>query len=159
MTMTDRYLTKWTHEGYEIGVMANGLFRLTDEETTDTFISLARAKEYVHKLGLSERSSVNLDLPLMLDDGKTVKVRRIHNGTGKWMTEPRIDSRYGTLSGYKPGLDAEALLVERKRLNKLRELNEAALVLVRIDFPQVYRKTPEDIQTATEKAILRYNAV
>jgi len=132
------------HEGYQIEVRDNGLFYLnkgSDDGVNassqyDSFSTLDEAKQAAHQLGLAERSSVSLDLPVLLEDGKEYIVRRIHSGHGSWLTTPPLP-RYQNSICYRPSYSVRELLSAMIRLDKERERVSLALRVRAIDLRKV----------------------
>tara|TARA_Y100000310_G_C20581236_1_gene763095 strand:+ start:151 stop:693 length:543 start_codon:yes stop_codon:yes gene_type:complete len=123
---------KFRHAGYDITVSGDGYFtRLSSEldyagkPKIDKYDSLKKAKESIDTelaaARKAEQSQVNVTL---LDEwGRTMTLRRVHEGTGDWLT--RKGEHEKPRSGYLPMNVPRELLAQREALRaQVQEIDE-----------------------------------
>lgn len=79
----------WTHEGVIITINNEGRFIYPGHQFP--MDSLAEAKRQITAINKSARHSTDKAINLMVLNvhGNPVTLRRIHEGTGRWLTEPK----------------------------------------------------------------------
>jgi hypothetical protein len=130
--MTNKeHLATWEFEGVIVYLDEHARFH-ADIGTADSPREISadsRQEIYdeIHKTHLTEHAGTNLDLPIMLDTGELVTLRRIHAGTGKWLTTPTMDNtRYSGRVGYYPCESTKDLLDKRNGVRQeLEEINKS----------------------------------
>lgn len=130
MARLEDWKTTFTHEGTEYGITERGKFqfKISDDGEVEEHDTMDATKEAIHSANLASRSTVDLGITVMLSDGQEVKMRRIHAGTGKWMTNPepkttRVGQAVPMNEVYWPSRENLVLLTEQASLQqKLRKI-------------------------------------
>lgn len=152
--------TTFTHEGAVIGVDGEGAFVVNfgdeDDPSYERSDTLKQAKESIHQRFLAEKKEVNLNLSVLLEDGSTVVVRRLHSGNGNWLTTPSTKSRSDVV--YRPSEIVKAYLVERAKLQEALKEIELALRSRRIEMQSVHFYRTDDRSEAIARRIAKLQA-
>ena len=82
---------EWVHEGVTIQVNPQGLFVYRIEGNDGVSRTLDEARESITRMHKAARhSDYNaINLSVLSRRGEPVTLRRIHEGTGDWLTEPK----------------------------------------------------------------------
>ena len=137
---------EWEHEGVKIEVDGKGCFAYkVDGEPDRQFDTLREARESITQTHKAQRRSP-INLSVLNYIGEPVTLRRIHEGTGDWLTEPKgVDHPYYV---NEPGV-AEAL----KRIKQARlaiDILHKVVADAKIEYKRIYGRSDADaIDAAT----------
>ena len=152
---------KFRHAGYDITVSGDGYFTRVSSELDysgtpkiDKYDSLKKAKESIDTERAAARkakqSKVNVTL---LDEwGRTMTLRRVHEGTGDWLTGKGENDK--PRSGYLPMDAPKELLAQREVLRaQVKEIDES-LRPYSLAIPTGFGKQDSD---GVERLVTRLN--
>lgn len=151
---------EWTHEGVIITVTNEGYFTVqhgevdksTGELEVTKYASLRTAKEEIDNRIATARKSkqAKVNVTLLDEAGRTMTLRRVHEGTGEWLTgkgemeKPR--SAYLNMDVPKD------LLAQRRQLRKQMVAIDESLRPYSFPLPKGFGKqTPEKVDTLVEQ--------
>jgi len=124
---------EFSHEGIVIKLRHDGIFTrefpgegFNGETKTRNYDSLAQAKESIDADIAAARKSQQsqMDVTLLDEKGRTMVLRRVHEGTGDWLTGKGEQEK--PRSGYLPMDIPRELLVQREALRvQVQEIDES----------------------------------
>ena len=150
---------EFSHEGIVITVSWEGFFTKVSSELDyqgkpklDQYGSLRQAKDAIDtELAAARKSQQSqVDVTLLDEQGRTMTLRRVHEGTGDWLTGKGEQEK--PRSGYLNMVFPKELLVQREVLRaQVREIDES-LRPYSIGIPTGYGKQdPDRVERLVER--------